>query len=96
MPEFLVEDRGPGQVQVYLGYTTAPAQVTYVRVINRSAFTAKGSITRNNGQKTAFTIPPNTQPPGTTINVNPAQYTCTVDAQGQLDVAPNYDMEWPT
>jgi hypothetical protein len=53
-------------------------------------------VQRNNGQWTAFTIPAHTLAPGLTVAVNPAQYTCTVDAQGQLDVAPNYDLQWPT
>jgi hypothetical protein len=95
MPEYQLEDRG-GMVQVWLGYTTAPAQITYVRAVNNSLYPATGSVTRNNGQKTLFTIPASRPAPGVTVNVNPAQYTCTVDAQGQLDVAPNYELQWPT
>lgn len=95
MAEFQMSTPTP-LVQVYLGYNVAPAQITYVRVVNTSDFPARGDITRNNGQKFAFTIPAHTVAPGLTENVNPAQYTCTVDADGNLDVAPNYNFEWPT
>lgn len=95
MPELRMST-GTELVQVYLGYNTAPAQIIYVRFFNTSDFPARGDITRNNGQKTNFTIPAHLAPPGQQVPVNPAQYTCTVTADGQLDVAPNYNFEWPT
>ena len=74
-------------LQVWVNYTVAPAQITSISVANPTPRTVTAEVQRNNGQWTAFAIAPNT--PLTQSNVNPAQYTLTVDVNGEINVCPN-------
>lgn len=74
-------------IQVWVNYTTAPAQITSITVANPRTSAVTVEVQRNNGVWTSFAVPANTPP--TQFNVNPAQYTVTVDGAGELNACPN-------